>query len=121
MATVKLYEPWRGIRSAHVLVACAVVVCLVLLVHANEAGLAQIGSTVNRAHYWWVVPALAAEVVSLAALAAQQRRLLAVQGGNYSLRAVAATTCASTTISTSLASSKYAPAIVASVVRPPAA
>lgn len=78
------------------------VVALALLIRLDGAGLAQIVTTLGRARYWWLIPAIVAEAMSMGAMAAQQRQLLGVQGARHPLRTVAATTLASNTISTSL-------------------
>jgi uncharacterized protein (TIRG00374 family) len=102
MATVGVAGTSGGVHSLRALAGVVVVVALALLIRLDGAGLAQIVTTLGRARYWWLIPAIVAEAMSMGAMAAQQRQLLGVQGARHPLRTVAATTLASNTISTSL-------------------
>jgi len=102
MATVGVAGTSGGVHSLRALPGVVVVVALALLIRLDGAGLAQIVTTLGRARYWWLIPAIVAEAMSMGAMAAQQRQLLGVQGARHPLRTVAATTLASNTISTSL-------------------
>ena len=102
MATIERSELGRDATGVRTLVVVAGVVVVALVVRANEANIAEVGAALGRAQLLWLIPAIVVEVVSIGALAAQQRQLLSVQGDEYSLAAVASTTVASTAISTSL-------------------
>ncbi len=76
MATVGVAGTSGGVHSLRALAGVVVVVALALLIRLDGAGLAQIVTTLGRARYWWLIPAIVAEAMSMGAMAAQQRQLL---------------------------------------------
>lgn len=102
VATIRRSELGRDATGVRTLVVVVGVIVAALVVRANEGNIAEVGGALGRAHLLWLIPAIVVEIVSVGALAAQQRQLLSVQGDGFSLASVASTTVASTAISTSL-------------------
>ena len=80
----------------------AVAVAMVWLVVAQRARIAESLGLLARANWWWIGAAVVAQMVSMGALARQQRRLLGVGGTRISLAGVIATTYAGNAISVGL-------------------
>ena len=87
---------WKAVLLA------VVVVAMVWLVVAQRARVAESLGLLAHADWWWVGAAVVAQVVSMGAMARQQRRLLRVGGGHISLAGVVATTYAGNAISVGL-------------------
>jgi putative heme transporter len=103
MTTQQVRPPRSGLVVAvRVLVAGVVAGALVVLLVTNENLVAELVDAIGDGRPLWLVVAVLAEVVSIAALARQQRRLLSVHGGHFTLRSVLATTYGGNVISTSL-------------------
>lgn len=103
MTTRETRRP-RGavVVAVRVLVACLVVGGLVALLISNNDLVGELIDAIGDARPLWLVVAVMAEVASIAGLARQQRRLLSVHGGHFTLRSVLATTYGGNVISTSL-------------------
>jgi putative heme transporter len=83
-------------------VTAVIVVTVVWLAVAQRARLLDSLGLLAHANWWWVAAAVAAQAVSMGAMARQQRRLLGVGGSRISLAGVVATTYAGNAISVGL-------------------
>ncbi|MCU1682894.1 MAG: rane protein of unknown function [Amycolatopsis sp.] len=96
-------RPTSGPRViVRILVGGVITGGLVVLLLTHHDLVAELLDAIGDARPWWLGVAVAAEVVSIASLARQQRRLLSVHGGHFTLRSVLATTYGGNVISTSL-------------------
>jgi uncharacterized protein (TIRG00374 family) len=89
----------RPLRVALTAILCAAVVALLVWQRHRFAGLPGLLANANWA---WVALAIMAQVISVGALAREQRRLISVRGGQRSLPSVLATVYAGNAISLSL-------------------
>lgn len=97
MSPVRAKRPWRG--GVVLGVAAAGGALAVALTHRGWTD--GVAVALSDAHWGWVAAAIAAQTLSIGALARQQRRLLTVSGNRLPLPAMVATTSVGGSISLS--------------------
>jgi uncharacterized protein (TIRG00374 family) len=95
-------EPRKRSSTVRVLAVVVLVAGVTALLLTHRDVVSGLTGAIAGARPGWLVAAVLAEVASIAGLARQQRRLLSVHGGHFTLRSVLATTYGGNVISTSL-------------------